>query len=466
MAVLNLRNLQPNKTYSVMVRAKDENNGYSPYSKIYTFTTPATVPGYNATDATTGAYVYPVSSRQLIGQNTAVVINIASSSVADASGSVVGGALTAGGWDNNGIANIGGTNFGGVWNSTSAGYTTLAAITGSPNTGAVAINSTGIIGYQFGSPSVVGAPTTSSGQANFYLSTKDGNAYFKGAVYATSGNFTGSVNAGGMALGSNLAGTPYGGLYINPYNYWLTNSSKTTASFSVGDINNYMSWNALTSTLTVAGTINSTDGNIGGWHIIPDRLISSNSQMYLDGSLGRIVVNNGADSGYLDVVGSELILNYTGNSLRLESDIRIKSITVRDNTSTSTINMRISNDSNASIQRVTSTYKVKDDIKYLSTYSPSLSSSIPSEKITGQSYLNPRDILNITPVTFHSMLENDRDEHFAGFIAEDVAEKVPALGEYEEDGATPHYYNINGIVACLLAVIQEQENRIAALEAK
>jgi hypothetical protein len=159
MASINLTKLKPGKTYVAKVRAVDEEGNYSQYSFGYSFTVPAT----------------NVDGTQLTATNNSVVTALAPNS-----SSATGGALIAGGLNANGAANAGALNLGNVWNGTAS---SIAKLTGTANTGAVVINSTGILGYQLS--------TASSGQANFFLDTASGNAYFRGTVYANSGQIGG-----------------------------------------------------------------------------------------------------------------------------------------------------------------------------------------------------------------------------------------------------------------------------------
>jgi len=167
MAQIDLTDLIPGKTYTVMVRAKDSNGNYSGNSQMYTFTAPSKT----------------LTGTQLSGTNSTIVTALASPS-----GSAVGGALVAGGLDAAGVATSGSVDLGLVWNSTLLTASGYPGLTGTSSVGAVMINSTGILGYQFASAS---SATTSSGQANFYLSTKNGNAYFRGTVYAGAGTIGG-----------------------------------------------------------------------------------------------------------------------------------------------------------------------------------------------------------------------------------------------------------------------------------
>ena len=72
------------------------------------------------------------------------------------------------------------------------------------------------------------------------------------------------------------------------------------------------------------------------------------------------------------------------------------------------------------------------------------------------------DALQIVPVSFTSELPDDSNKSFLGFIAEDVAEKVPSLATYDPDGSA-NGYSSNGMIAVLWALTQEQQIKIDQL---
>ena len=114
------------------------------------------------------------------------------------------------------------------------------------------------------------------------------------------------------------------------------------------------------------------------------------------------------------------------------------------------------------IVRAGSTQKLKSNISSL--YTNALSDSVLPEKIQTEKEFDYKKVLSLSPVSFHSINPNeDSSKIHLGFIAEDIADKAPELASYSDDGL-PEYYNLNGIVAALLAVVQEQQDRIKALE--
>lgn len=207
MASLLLNKLQPGKTYTVMVRAKDSDGNISGNSITYTFTTPKA----------------NLNGTQLTSVNSAVVTALANDSAC-----VVGGALTAGALDTNGLLYAGRTNLANIWNSTSAGPVQSASITGTASAGAVIINSTGILGYQFNGASA------GYGTANFYLNTLDGNAYFRGTIYAGAGQI------GGWTIGANALTNSNVGM-VGTFS-GNTGELTTNGDFETGD---FTGWTAL-----------------------------------------------------------------------------------------------------------------------------------------------------------------------------------------------------------------------------
>jgi hypothetical protein len=198
MAAVLLNKLQPGKTYTVAVKAINSDGDMSPNSITYTFTTPRA----------------NLDGSQLVATNTTVVTAIANDSA-----SVVGGALTAGSLDANGLTYAGKTNLATVWNSTSGGYTTNASLTSTTaSAGAVIINSTGILGYQFGS-------ATNVGQANFFLNTLDGNAYFRGTIFAAAGQI-GNWNINNLGIYRSYYGTSS----LGSFGTWTYTSSVNIVS--------------------------------------------------------------------------------------------------------------------------------------------------------------------------------------------------------------------------------------------
>ena len=156
-------------------------------------------------------------------------------------------------------------------------------------------------------------------------------------------------------------------------------------------------------------------------------------------------------------------INRTGGSA-VNTNIygRVALVDMYNYTTTGTANTLMLASPQGMIYRISSTYRIKDQIFPLSSNS-TLINSVPIEKIINNPGFDPYNILNITPVSFRSMEEIDNGKRFLGFIAEDIAEKVPEVATYDKNGE-PEYYSVNGIVSALLAVVQDQQKRIESLE--
>lgn len=470
MAAILLNKLQPGKTYTVAVKAIDSDGNVSPNSITYTFTTPKA----------------NLDGSQLVATNTTVVTAIANDSA-----SVVGGALTAGSLDANGLSYAGKTNLATIWNSTSGGYTTNASLTSTTaSAGAVIINSTGILGYQFGA--------SNSGQANFFLNTLDGNAYFRGTVYAGAGKI------GGWSIGENTlrSNTLTRNMILNSASNAISftdisgsiianivsGSTTNPANFPLGEAFIIYSGSQIKYDGSlypqVALQANNlqpigTEGYLGVYSSSTTYLeldptdvhLTANSAIYLATNGANITIQNNGVTGSIDLISKTRI--NIGNT----SDMANKSIYigygtssvanssvyvpgVYYNTTGNTSNVYVS--TSGLLYRSLSTFSIKENIFPLSKYS-NLSEKIPKNKIIDNEIYDVEDVLKLTPVSFTSLIKEEFGKKYYGFIAEDVAEKTPNLATYDDYG-NPIYYNINGIVASILAVVQNQQEKIEELE--
>lgn len=117
--------------------------------------------------------------------------------------------------------------------------------------------------------------------------------------------------------------------------------------------------------------------------------------------------------------------------------------------------------------RYSSTQKIKNDIIPINNL---LSSKIDESKIiSGSPTINYKNILSLTPVEY-SLIDYPENKKF-GFLAEDVADKLPEIATYDDDG--PTYFDLAGLLAATLSIVQEQqktiedlENRVIQLESK
>lgn len=285
----------------------------------------------------------------------------------------------------------------------------------SPSSGArVVMNSLGLAGYD------------SSGNATFVINASTGAATFKGEIV------TGSRITGGEL---NIAG----------------NCIITTAGY-------------LTATgATITGTIYASGGTIGGFTI---------AGTYLSGSGGFTLYSNGTIDGgnsntlyygYVNVGGgfpSGARLQVLGNSEFTGTVIATSSITAQGElyaaghgTTTNAANGYVFTTGGRIARSTASSQRYKENIIDLVDIAE----------------LNPRKLLDLPVRAFtykadHLVGTDDRAGMLIpGFIAEEVDAIYPIAADYL-DG--PESWNDRIIVPALLALIQDQEKRIAALEGK
>lgn len=117
--------------------------------------------------------------------------------------------------------------------------------------------------------------------------------------------------------------------------------------------------------------------------------------------------------------------------------------------------------------RYSSTQRIKNNIIPINNL---LSSNIDKNKISSEpTTINYKNILSLTPVEY-SLIDYPEDKKF-GFLAEDVADKLPEIATYDDNG--PTYFDLAGLLAATLAIVQEQqisienlENRVLQLESQ
>ena len=76
-------------------------------------------------------------------------------------------------------------------------------------------------------------------------------------------------------------------------------------------------------------------------------------------------------------------------------------------------------------------------------------------------------VMAMRPVTYRGKTDADQ-RRYVGFIAEEVQQWAPLLCTYDDGGesGTPNYVTYDRVTAYLVAVVQQQQQKIAALEAR
>ena len=186
----------------------------------------------------------------------------------------------------------------------------------------------------------------------------------------------------------------------------------------------------------------------------------------IDQANSRVGIGTNAPNRTLSVVGNASVTGTTtfGNTITTNEIVndtgQITSLPTYNNAAALTNNVHIT--AAGVFRRNTSTQRMKYDIVPLSG---SLSGSVLKEKIL-DTYpsVDYRKILEIAPVEFKSTQEDvPYDRKHLGFIAEDVADKMPEAATYDLEGI-PDYFDVHAISAAMLAVVQEQQKTIEELK--
>ena len=337
----------------------------------------------------------------------------------------------------------------------------------SGGTNTVAINSDGsasFTGTVTGSTVIGGTVTTTSSGAAVALDGANNSMRFRNnsgsnvgwLTYLSTASHEGiMINVGGGPLrdpaSQNSSTSPM--LYMSQSGIYLTTNNGTSTAGMIID-------EASAQTLFIG---NVSTGGVFSGNLSGNATTSTRAQ-YLGTGAARVqatswTVGDGNGTGY----NGDLIYPVNYDTLVIHASTRIASKTIRDNTTTSGANVNVSTGNLMSLQRVSSSYHIKHDIKPLSDYS-NLSPIVPEEKVSGFGGIDLLKILDVVPVSFRSLgSDDDPDLVRVGFIAQDIAEKVPELATYDEVGEVT-YFDINSVASALLAVCQDQEIRIKELE--
>lgn len=251
----------------------------------------------------------------------------------------------------------------------------------------------------------------------------DGTVTVKGAI--TSGStVTGTAVTGGTVTGSKIQ----------------TSSGSTRAVLGDGE--------AATLDFYYLGTLR---GFITGY--------SAGLSLY--GNPDVNVLGNLDISGTINNSGAAQVGTSGGNkALRIDSGGSVYSYGVDNATTANAANVRIGN--SAQLLKSTSTVRLKDELVPLDEGL----SGVPAEKLAVfPASVDPFDVLTLTPTEFKSLSPADADARSLGFIAEDVALKLPWAANWDEDGQ-PSAVEDRPIIAALLAVVKSQQAAITDLTAR
>ena len=149
-------------------------------------------------------------------------------------------------------------------------------------------------------------------------------------------------------------------------------------------------------------------------------------------------------------------------AFRVNTDGQVFSWGIHDTTTASAANVRVEGTGSRQLVRSTSTVRLKDELAPIAGDLAGVS----SDKLADfPPSIDPYDVLSVTPTEFRSLCAVDGDARMFGFIAEDVAAKLPWAAEWDEDG-NPSSVADRPIVAALLAIVKEQQDTITDLRTR
>ena len=180
--------------------------------------------------------------------------------------------------------------------------------------------------------------------------------------------------------------------------------------------------------------------------------------------LDDIDTNNNVNVGNTLAANSIANLGFSGanRALRVDATGAVFSYGIDGATTGSAANVRVEQTGARQLVRSTSTERVKADIVGIGG---SLEGVNPNKISAEGANVDPWDVLNITPAEFRSLAPVDENQRMFGFIAENVATVFPFAAEWDEDGI-PSSVSDRPILAALLAVVKDQQQRITDLTAR
>jgi len=163
-------------------------------------------------------------------------------------------------------------------------------------------------------------------------------------------------------------------------------------------------------------------------------------------SAGKLYLDGGVDT-YLEEYSSNEVRLTIGGSAHSAWNATGQFVYYNPPTTASAANAYIAQSDY--IRRSTSSLRYKHDIAPLNT----------ADALTA--------VMAMRPITYRGKTDEDQ-RRFVGFIAEEVQEIAPLLCTYDEGGesGTPDYVTYDRVTAYLVAVVQQQQQQIAALEAR
>ena len=197
-------------------------------------------------------------------------------------------------------------------------------------------------------------------------------------------------------------------------------------------------------------------GNLGDLVISPSSRLKVGTSVQIEGDLDFVGTGNGdITATSLDVTGL-----VKGATLDI-SGATVDMLGVYNNNTTGLDSVGITNAGR--LRRLSSSQEIKYDITPLSG---ALSASVEPDRVSDVATVNPSAILDVAVTEFSLIHEGEPTERrVLGFIADDVADKLPIAVTRYEDGRPAGVLDTS-LLAAVLAVVQDQAATIEDLRAR
>jgi hypothetical protein len=197
-------------------------------------------------------------------------------------------------------------------------------------------------------------------------------------------------------------------------------------------------------------------GNLGDLVISPSSRLKVGTSVQIEGDLDFVGAGNGdITATSLDVTGL-----VKGASLDI-SGATVEMLGVYNNNTTGLDSVGITNAGR--LRRLSSSQAIKYDITPLSG---ALSASVEPDRVSDVATVDPSAILDVAVTEFSVIDEGEPTERrVLGFIADDVADKLPIAVTRYEDGRPAGVLDTS-LLAAVLAVVQDQAATITDLRAR
>ena len=278
------------------------------------------------------------------------------------------------------------------------------------------------------------------------------------AVYISGGTMAAGYLSGGTISGGYITGGTVNGAVLTSASIGGYATSADIANFiTAGEVNpnvTSISGGVITSGTIVGREIRSSSGN--------QRLVLTTGDtidFYFDGTKRFSISSaqqSGGDyvaqfSGGIDIFAGGIYVN--GAAVDMQG--------VYDNNTTGIDSVGINTAKR--LRRISSTQAIKYDITALTN---AMSASVDSARLSTVATVDPAGILDVAVAEFSVIDDGEAtDRRVLGFIADDVADKLPIAVTRDEAGVPAGVLDTS-LIAALLAVVQQQQADISALTAR